>query len=681
MAVESPRQQGVSFKTGTNGNPIVPTVGFLRVKSNELLDEEARLKLKSEELLEDPSANGSFAQLIESRFKQAENAKDHVTDILMDALRRRKGVYSASHLAEIRRQGGSEIYMKVTETKCNAAESWIADVVTPIQGKPWGMDPTPRPELPPQVTESVVMQTLAEFEERGLEGSEDEIREVAAGLRDDAWRKIREEAKTRAGRMENLIDDEFIEGQLPAALDNGISDLVTEGTMIVKGPFIQMEKGLDWLEERDWFPNVTELPAMKFKRVDPLNFFPSPGATTIEDATYLIERDEFTRGALSRMRGVEGYNDALIEKILRSNLQGTTVPLRTDSEQATLEDRQGSHKLENPDDKYQALWYCGTCPGWVLEEWGITGLDEYTDYECVGLKVGGYVIHARLNPDPLGKRNYHKAVYKPVKGSFWGNGVPRLMNDTQDACNSTARHLINNLSIGSGPQVVIRDVDAQAEGEDLESMYPWKIWQFNEPARTAAKPIDFFQPEIHVEQLLKVFEFFLKMADDETGIPKYEYGSAQGTGAAKTATGLSMLMNSASRVLKKSIAGIDSQIIQPIVHQAFVWNMLYIDDPSIKGDVNIQASGAMGIFVKEQQQLRLQEMLTTTANAEDREIIGPTGRAALLRAGMKGLEVAVDKVVPEDEDIKERLRAAAEAQMPPGGPETGAPVPAVPGVQ
>jgi hypothetical protein len=462
--------------------------------------------------------------------------------------------------------------------------------------------------------------------------------------------------------MENLIDDEFTEGDLVESMDEGVSDMVTYGTMILKGPFISLEKTLDWMEEQDWTPNVTEIPMMKFKRVDPLHFFPSPGATKIEDAIYLIERDEFTRKALAEMRGKEGYSDDLINKVLGEQRKGTTVPLRTDSEQATLEDRQGTPKLENPDEKFQALWYTGCMEGWIMEEWGLKGLDPNDTYEIVALKIGQYVIHARLNPDPLGRRNYVKAVYKPVKGSFWGEGVPLLMSDTQDSCNSTARALINNLSIGSGPQVVVRDVDAMAEGSDITSMYPWKIWQFSDPQRTGKSPVEFTQPQIYTDKLLVVFEFFLKIADEETGIPKYEYGTGPKGGAGSTATGLSMLMNSASRVLKKSIQGIDLYVFKPIIERAFVWNMIYIPDPMIKGDVRIDATGAMGMFVREQRQLRLQEYMTQTANPEDRKIMGIKGRAALLRAGAKGLDVPVESIIPEDVELEERQKEEAMMQ-------------------
>ena len=44
---------------------------------------------------------------------------------MLRALRQRNGDYEPEKLAQITRQGGSEIYMMLTEVKCRAAESWL----------------------------------------------------------------------------------------------------------------------------------------------------------------------------------------------------------------------------------------------------------------------------------------------------------------------------------------------------------------------------------------------------------------------------------------------------------------------------------------------------------------------------------------------------------------------------
>ena len=586
--------------TDPNGTPLVPSMGFLRVKNNEYLEEEERKRRASEQLLNKTTANMAFAQLIETRFQTARDAKTEVTNLMMDSLRRRKGEYSPQHLADIKELGGSDIFVKLTEIKCNAAEAWISDVALPVEGKPWGLKPSPKPELPPKVLEKVMFDTLKHFEQQGLEGSMEEVKDVASRLTDDVTRQIRDEAKRRANRMEQLIDDEFTEGGFLEALEKAIEDVVGYGTLIIKGPYIEMIQDMEWLEDDDFTPEITTIPTMKFKCVDPLDFFPSAGAKTIDDAVYLCERDSFTRSALLKMRGQKGYSTELINQVLSEHEHGVSLELRTDAEKAYLENRSSQTDHTNPDELFQGVWYTGLISGRYLMEFGIKGLDVQGEYEAVALKIGAHVIHATLNPDPLGKRNYSKAVYKAVKGSFWGQGVPRLMEDTQDACNAEARAIINNTAIGSGPQVVIHDIDNLAEDEDITAVFPWKVWQFNDSAKHGKPPITFEQPQIYTDKLIKVFEFFESIADKETGIPRHEQSLFEGGAMKMPATGLAMLMNSASRVLKKTIAGIDMYVFRPTITRAFVWNMLYVPDNSIKGDVDIETSGAMGVFVREQ---------------------------------------------------------------------------------
>src|SRR5690606_21220483 len=86
--------------------------------------------------------------------------------------------------------------------------------------------------------------------------------------------------------------------------------------------------------------------------------------------------------------------------------------------------------------------------------------------------------------------------------------------------------------------------------------------------------------------------------------------------------------------------------------------------PDVKGDVQIEARGASQLLVREQQQLRLTEFLQMSANPIDMEIIGPEGRAELLRAAVQKMDIPVDRIVPDRDKVLEKVRqqAMAEAQ-------------------
>jgi hypothetical protein len=82
------------------------------------------------------------------------------------------------------------------------------------------------------------------------------------------------------------------------------------------------------------------------------------------------------------------------------------------------------------------------------------------------------------------------------------------------------------------------------------------------------------------------------------------------------------------------------------------WNMQFIDDDTIKGDCEIIPRGAVTLANREQLNVRRVEFLQATANPIDANIVGPKGRAAILREVAKGLAMPVDDIVPTDEQIE-----------------------------
>ena len=96
-----------------------------------------------------------------------------------------------------------------------------------------------------------------------------------------------------------------------------------------------------------------------------------------------------------------------------------------------------------------------------------------------------------------------------------------------------------------------------------------------------------------------------------------------------------MLMGSAGKGIRQVVMHIDNDIIKPILQRIFLYNMRYNDDESIKGDLAIVPKGAVNLAVKETVNVRRIEFLNATANPIDAEILGPEGRAAILRKLLK----------------------------------------------
>lgn len=654
--------------------PTVPTRdGLIRVVSNAELDRRAAEKI-NESQQQQPTIQG-LAGYIHSCFESAKRERlNSVEKRMLDNLRARRGEYDAQKLAEIRKTGGSEVYMMLTSVKCRAAASWLKDVF--LGGgadKPWELDPSPVPELKPQDMEQIGQQVAMEVQaamavSQQIVG-ETQILQRMEELRDMAERQMIDVARMKSDRMERKLEDEQVEGGFSQAFSQFIDDLTVYPSAVLKGPVVRKRAVLKWAEGMagTWTPEIEESLVKEWERVDPFNIYPAPHATNIDDG-FLIERHTLTRKDLNALRGVPGYSDTAIQSVLEKHGTGGLKDwLANDSARAALQEK--TLWNDSPDATIDALQFWGSVQGQHLIDWGM-GADQVADplaeYDVEAWLVGSDVIKAVLNELPAGKKPYFKTSFEELPGCFWGNSVADIISDIQAVCNATARALVNNMGIASGPQVWV-NVDRMPPGENVTSIFPWKIWQgLNDPMGSTAPPIEFFQPNSHAQELMAVFDFFSRLADDYSGIPRYITGGEVPGGAGRTASGLSMLQNNAGKAIKQVALNIDLFVLVPAIKLHHYYVMRWDPDDSLKGDVQVKAKGAQGIFAKEAAQLRRNEFLQATANPIDAPLLGPEGRAAVLREAAKGLDMNIDKVIPDEYTIRARMAQAAMAQQAQG---------------
>ena len=120
-------------------------------------------------------------------------------------------------------------------------------------------------------------------------------------------------------------------------------------------------------------------------------------------------------------------------------------------------------------------------------------------------------------------------------------------------------------------------------------------------------------------------------------------------------------MENAAKGIKQAILALD-RATSEMLTRLYDHLMIYDDDNAIKGDMQIVASGIVGTLLKETQLQRRNEFMQMTANPVDVQIMGPAGRAELLRQAAKGLNIDVDKIIPKPEEILEAERARQEAE-------------------
>jgi hypothetical protein len=142
-----------------------------------------------------------------------------------------------------------------------------------------------------------------------------------------------------------------------------------------------------------------------------------------------------------------------------------------------------------------------------------------------------------------------------------------------------------------------------------------------------------------------------------------------------------MLMGNASKILQTVAANIDRDVIDPALRQLLDMIMLTDSSGMLTGQETVRVMGVNVALQKETQRSRQLEFLQITANPVDMQIVGPKGRAALLRSVSSTLGLDGQAIVPSDEEIDKKTQQAEQmaamaaqaqgAQAPKGGNVTG----------
>lgn len=590
-----------------------------------------------------------------------------ISERLLDALRTYRGKYDAAKLAEIKKFGGSEVYARVTATKCRGATALLRDVFLGPE-RPWDVAPTPVPEIPNSIDQSIqelVSVEVATNQAAGQQIDQQMISDRVHMLRLAAEQAAKKQAKLEADRAGQKLDDILREGQFYEAFAEFLICLPIFPFACVKGPVVRRVPQLKWVNGA---PQMEQVPRMFWYNVSPFDIYWTPGAAYVEEAEF-VERIRLSRAELQSVRGLPGYNNTAIDEVLKNfHSQGYRDWWDvTDQERARLEDRERWPRTSSS--LIDTAEYHGTASGQMLLDWGMEPAkvpDPLAEYRVTAWLIDRYVIKAQIKPTPQQRVPYYLSNFEKVPGTMVGYGLPDLLEDIQTVSNAAIRSLVNNLSIASGPQVVVNDFVTQPGEDDM--LYPWKRWHVNFDPMIAgtAKPVDFFQPTSNANELLGVYEKYGQMADEVSAIPRYMMGSEKVGGAGRTASGLSMLMGNAAKTLQNVAASIDRDITGPLLRE--LYDMIMLTMPGMfRGDEQIVVKGVNYATKREQDRMRQLEFLQITANPIDQAIMGVPGRATILRSVSQNLGLEHERVIPDEATLAAQMQAqqAAMGGAPP----------------
>ena len=633
----------------------------------------------------------SVVSFVTDRFSRAEDARRGDEDRWLRAYRNYRGLYGPD--VKFTDTEKSRVFVKVTKTKTLAAYGQIIDVLFGNNRFPMSVDPSILPDgvvesahinLDPNAeqagdalksvtsdpaskpyligpdTELLPGDTLASLQNR-LGPLKDKLAPMSDRIVEGAGTSPStvtfHPAMVAAKKMEKKIHDQLQESNASVHLRSMAFEMALLGTGVMKGPFAVDKEYPDWDEEGNYEPLIKTVP--ECSHVSVWNFYPDPESSSMADAEYTIERHKMSRTQLRALKSRPFFmKDAI----------GNVIDKGSDYIQKHWEQAMEDDSTQPESERWEVLEFWGFVDIDILEENGVKIPKEYKDLDELNANVwicNNEVIRLVLNPFKPARIPYYAVPYEHNPYSFFGVGIAENMDDTQTLMNGFMRMAIDNAAM-SGNLIIEVDESNLVPGQDM-SIYPGKIFRRQGGAPGQAIFGTKF-PNVAQENM-QLFDKARVLADESTGFPSFAHGQTGVSGVGRTASGISMLMSAANGSIRTVVKNVDDYLIRPLGKSFFAFNMQFDFDPSIRGDLEVNASGTESLMANEVRSQRLTQFLQVAQNP----VLAPFAKMDyIIREIAKSMDLDPAKVTNSMQDAAiqaEILKGFQAVQQPPeGGP-------------
>jgi hypothetical protein len=585
---------------------------------------------------------------------------------LTDCLLMFSDEYDSVSKAKLQQEGEPDLFFPLARHKAFTATAWLAEFFTDGP-KVFQIHSSPRPELDAEVVDAAANEAMSDIVgEVGADGEmppPEMVEEYAAQKRPLVEDRIKSEAERRANAMWRTLKDDMVQGGWSLAMHDLICETCVYGTAAFRSPVVRVEKKRRW-DRKDKKLVKEDRVTRSFEAVSPFDLFPSPGMTDTQHGDMIV-RVRYRPNELALYRGQPCWVDAAIEQALSLyGENGVRLEASSDTIRRNLTG-QLSDGLE--DGLIEGFEFWGHVNGASLRQIGIEkdanggkiADTTYDFYQVNAIVIGTNVVYCRVM-DECESRPIDAVRFHDIPGAFFGIGPLHLLAAIQRICNSAGRDAVVNMASAAAPQTavdlsVVRDMDLR--------LRRWKVWRMeSNPQNPNAKGVSFFSPDFIAQSLTNVFDFFMRLGDEVTGIPAFANGTDAATGASRTATGLNLLLGTANRGVKH-VAGNFDDVALKAIRRLWEWHMDYNPDESIKGDVEIEVLGLKNFSSKNQQATeRLNLIARISQDERMKEMQGPMELAKLLHEIEAGFDLPENCLAPAIEDLKERLEQQRQEQ-------------------
>ena len=462
---------------------------------------------------------------------------------------------------------------------------------------------------------------------------------------------------TRARNMEDRIRDILNKTSYNNEITHAIHEMCLYGTGCTKG--ISLEKknfpvysSVRTPEQMVAIEQQLEeelIPAVKYTSI--WNVFPSPEATSAEDADYVIQRSFVSPIQLRAFTSGGDFQMEAVEEIIAGD-EGRVFGYDNSQHPKKFEETSAS-TVKN----IEVLEFWGRLDGKDLSgHLPIEPEDMREAMPVVLTVIGDRVIRIQENPfdDTL---PFHFCYWQKNPESVWGDGIYYAIRDVQAIINFSYAMMIEGKSLSAAPMTVI-DPNSFEPGTDTEQVYPGKQFRVKPGAsvRDAFMPVQI--PDV-TNGLLQLIQQLEREADLDSGQTSIGYGD-QSPAQTKTATGMSILNSNANRQTADVVRSVSRMITQNI-QAIYRWLMVDSMDMMIKGDYEAISTGYEIYLAKEVHNTQLINFLQTIGQMP--QLQQYIKYEAFSRPLLRAFNLDPEEVMKTEEQVTQEMQQQTESQQ------------------
>lgn len=498
-------------------------------------------------------------------------------------------------------------FVRMTSRYVDAGAAKAGEMVLPVDGKVFSMQPTPVAELTKALQDNSQVSVNGQPQMRPAQPEDaappaptaDEAGQPAQPPAEvpltvaDLARNQKRMVEEAGEKAEDWIRDWMVEYGHVREMRKVLFDGARLGSGILNGPVPEVSESMAVTGKGNalTLEMVSKIKPVA-RWVDVWDLFPDPGAgEDIHDGSYCLERFAIGKRALMKLATNPEY--------IAENVQAVI-----DQGPSKSGDNGGRNAAHEQNRKQWVGWrFYGVIESedLALHNPGLyetKGRPQEAVFALVTM-VNDLPIKVSVNPLDSGVFPYRVFNWRRRAGHWAGVGVAEQVRFPQRLVNSATRAMITNAGKSAG-SVIVMDRSGIDPADGNNAMVPDKIYYKNPESVSddVRKAFTVFQIPNVTPQIMLVVEYAFRLAEESSNIPLISQGQSGDT-TPDTFGATQMQNNNANQLLRDVGYGVAESITEPLVRDLYEWMLLDPDVPDeCKGDFKVDVSGSVALVEK-----------------------------------------------------------------------------------